>query len=100
MELYALTFMLKQWRTYLSEREFIIKTDHSSLTHYHSRERLTDKLVRQLDFISKFKFKCLHIPDKQQTAADGLSRRPYHYLASAGSPRSLVGETVLQDMRW
>ena len=98
MELFALTYMLKQWRPYLLGREFIIKTDHSPLTHYHSQERLTDKLVRQLDFISEFKFKCLHIPGKEQTAADGLSRRPDHYLDSDGSPRSLVGKTILQDV--
>ena len=98
LELFALTYMLKQWRPYLLGREFTIKTDHSPLTYYHSQERLTDKLVRQLDFISEFRFQCLHIPGKEQTAADGLSRRPDHYLNSDGSERSLVGRTIMQDV--
>ena len=97
LELFAVTYMLKQWRPYLLGSEFVIKTDHSPLTHFHSQERLTDKLIRQLDFISEFRFKCFHIPGKDQTAADGLSRRPDHYLNEDGSERSLVGKTILQD---
>ena len=98
LELFALTYMLKQWRPYLLGRVFTVKTDHSPLTYYHSQERLTDKLVRQLDFISEFRFQCLHIPGKDQTAADGLSRRPDHYLEADGSERSLIGKTIMQDV--
>ena len=98
LELFAVTHMLRQWRPYLLGREFMIKTDHSPLTYFHSQERLTDKMVRQLDFISEFRFKCVHVPGKDQTAADGLSRRPDHYLHSDGSERSLVGKVIMHDV--
>ena len=47
-------------------------------------------MIRQLDFLSEFKFKVLHIPGKDNTVADGLSRRPDHYLMPDGTDRPLV----------
>ena len=86
-ELFAMVTCLQQWKPYLVGRHFHIRSDHSPLKYYQTQEKLTDKLVRQLDFLSEFRFTVLHIPGKDNTAADGLSRRPDHYLNSDGSDR-------------
>ena len=90
LELFALTHTFQTWKPYLIGREFIVRSDHSPLKYYHSQEKLTDKLIRQLDFLSEFRFKVLHIPGKDNTAADGLSRRPDHYMMPDGTDRPLV----------
>ena len=86
-ELLALVTCLQQWKPHLVGRHFYIRTDHSPLKYYHTQEKLTDKLVRQLDFLSEFRFTVQHIPGIENTAADGLSRRPDHYLNPDGSER-------------
>ena len=44
-----------------------------------------------MDFLSEFQFDVLHIPGEQNTAADGLSRRPDHYRNDDGSARFADG---------
>ena len=84
LELFGLTHTFHTWKPYLIGREFVVRTDHSPLKYYHSQERLTDKMVRQLDFLSEFRFKVHHMPGKDNTVSDGLSRRPDHYLNQDG----------------
>ena len=55
------------------------------------------KMIRQLDFLSEFRFQVLHIPGKDNMASDGHSRRPDHYLESDGSERQLVGNPAAHD---
>ena len=43
---------------------------------------MSDKLSRWLDFLSEFDFEIEHIPGIDNTAADGLSRRPDHIAES------------------
>ena len=87
LELNALVALLRAWRPYLVGRKFVIRTDHSPLKQIPTQVKLTDKVIRQLDFLSEFTFEVLHIPGKDNTAADGLSRRPDHYWNEDGTRR-------------
>ena len=87
LELNALVALLKAWKPYLVGRKFTIRTDHAPLKAIPKQVKLTDKIIRQLDFLSEFRFDVVHIPGKENTASDGLSRRPDHYWNEDGTRR-------------
>lgn len=80
VELWAMIRALQVWKHHLIGSRFKIKTDHSPLKYFSSQKRVSDKLSRWLDFLSEFDFEIEHIPGIDNTAADGLSRRPDHIL--------------------
>ena len=49
-------------------REFMILTDHASLTHLQTQAHLSRRQARWLDFLGEFKFEVLHIVGKKNVA--------------------------------
>lgn len=73
-ELAAIIYALKEWRCYLEGPEFILKTDHEPLTFFETVAQLSRKKTTWLEFLSRFKYKWVHIPGKSNVVADALSR--------------------------
>ena len=78
-ELWALVKCFQVWKHYLADVEIEVRTDHSPLKYFHTQGKLTDKLVRWLDFLSEFQFTIVHVPRDQNIGADGLSKTPAFY---------------------
>jgi hypothetical protein len=55
-ELYALFRVLKTWQHYLWPREFILHTDHESLKHFRSQDKLDRRHGRWMEFIETFPY--------------------------------------------
>ena len=68
---------LKHWRPYLVHREFILFTDHDSLRHLNSQNRLNAKHARWFDYLQQFNFTIRHTAGRENKVADALSRRPH-----------------------
>ena len=76
-ELYAIVYSVGyKWRHYLEGTEFLIRTDHSSLTWLQNFKNLSPMLHRWIQTLQEFNFKIEHRPGRKHTNADGLSRRP------------------------
>jgi len=67
---------IKHWRPYLiwTKEPFIIKTNHKSLTYWKSPQKLTGRMAQWHEKLQDYNFKILHIPGKNNTLADALSR--------------------------
>jgi hypothetical protein len=79
-ELLAVIHSLGTWRHYLAGSKFkvIIKTDHKSLQYFKTQPQLSGRQSRWKDVIANFDFDIEYIEGKDNTVADGLSRRPDH----------------------
>lgn len=82
-ELWALIKCLKTWKHYLYGSSVEIRTDHAPLKYINTQGKLTDKVVRWLDFLSEFDFIVKHVPRELNTAADMLSKNPRFYETEA-----------------
>ena len=74
-ELYALFRVLKTWQHYLWPREFILHTDHESLKHFRSQDKLDRRHGRWMEFIETFPYVIKYKKGKDNVVADALSRR-------------------------
>ena len=75
LELVAVIYALKMWRHYLMGRNFLLLTDHHSLTNYFSQSTLNARQARQVDFLSGFYFEIKHLKGKENHVADTLSQK-------------------------
>ena len=66
----------RQFRHYLLGRQFLIRTDHSSLAWLMRFKNINGQLARWLEELSQFDMKVLHRKGKCHTNADALSRVP------------------------
>ncbi|XP_071933062.1 uncharacterized protein [Coffea arabica] len=55
-ELMALVRALQTWQHYLRPREFVLHTDHESLKHIKSQDKLSKRHARWITFIDSFTF--------------------------------------------
>lgn len=75
-ELLSMVFFTKHFKHYLLGKEFILRTDHSSLRWLHNFQGLEGQLARWVEQLAAFQYKIIHRPGKLHTNADALSRRP------------------------
>ncbi|GKC77928.1 putative nucleotidyltransferase, ribonuclease H, partial [Tanacetum coccineum] len=75
LEFYAVVQAMNHWRQYLFHKEFVLFTDHDSLSHIHTQDKVSHKHGCWLAFLEKFTFVVKHKTDVSNRAADTLSRR-------------------------
>ena len=73
-ELLAIVIFLQKFRPYLLQREFIVRTDNSSLKWLLNFRTVSGLLARWISQIADYNFTVVHRPGKQHTNADALSR--------------------------
>ena len=72
-ELYAIVYSILKLRAMLGGRFFTVRTDHKTLTYWHS-ENDTPKVIRWKERLTEFDFNVLHIEGEVNCVADALSR--------------------------
>ena len=75
-ELLAVVMFTKQYRPYLAGQQFILRTDHSSLSWLHNFRDPQGQLARWLEQLQEFNFTVVHRRGRKHTNADALSRLP------------------------
>jgi hypothetical protein len=92
-----------QWQHFLEglPHQIIIYSDHKNLTYFQTVRVLNRRQARWVQFLTRFDFKIIFRPGKQQGQADSLSRRSY-LAPRLGDPafdnqkQILLGPTKLQ----
>lgn len=72
----AILFAVEQWRPYLQHGEFIIQTDHQSLTHLDDQRLSTQWQQKALTKLLGLQFRIQYRQGCENRVADALSRRP------------------------
>jgi RNase H-like domain found in reverse transcriptase/Integrase zinc binding domain len=77
-ELLAIMKAITHWRPYLiwTKEPFKIFTDHANLLHWKSPRKLNRRTARWHSKLQDYNFTLHHVPGKNHTAADALSRPP------------------------
>ncbi|GJW74936.1 putative nucleotidyltransferase, ribonuclease H [Tanacetum coccineum] len=71
----VLSQAIKHWHHYLFHKQFVLFTDHDSLRHIRTQDKLSHKHGRWLAFLEKFTFVVKHKTSVSNRATDALSRR-------------------------
>ncbi|GKB47293.1 putative reverse transcriptase domain-containing protein [Tanacetum coccineum] len=66
---------VEHWRHYLFHKEFVLFTDHDSLRHIRTQDKVSHKHGCWLTFLEKFTFVVKHKTGVSNRAVDSLSRR-------------------------
>jgi len=74
-KLYVLVRTLETWQHYLWPKEFVIHSDHESLKHIRSQNKLNRRHAKWVEFIESFPYIIKHKKGKKNIIADALSRR-------------------------
>ena len=76
-EMLAIFFAMVEWRPLLLslQHQFMVLTDHRSLTYFMTTKSLTRRQVRWAERLSEYDFLITYRPGKDNTQADALSRR-------------------------
>jgi hypothetical protein len=77
-EYLAILLAVQQWRSYLQVGEFVIKTDHKSLTHLTDQRLHTEWQQKALTKMMGLQYKVIYKKGIHNGAADALSRKPPH----------------------
>lgn len=75
-ELLAIVCFTRHFRHYLLGRNFIIRTDHNSLTWLLNFKNIEGQLARWIEELSQYNMVIQHRSGKKHSNADGLSRIP------------------------
>ncbi|CAA7046740.1 unnamed protein product [Microthlaspi erraticum] len=75
LEMAAVVFALRIWRSYLYEESVQIFTDHQSLKYLFTQNDLNLRQIRWMEFIADYDLKIQYYPGKANVVADALSRR-------------------------
>ena len=73
-ELLAIVRFTQHFRHYLLRREFVVRTDHSSLQWLVNFKEPQGQLARWLEVLNQYNMTIQHRAGKQHTNADALSR--------------------------
>ncbi|CAA7059450.1 unnamed protein product [Microthlaspi erraticum] len=91
LELGAVIFALKIWRSYLLGETVQVFTDHKSLQHIFTQPMMNARQTRWVEFLADYQVSINYHPGKANLVADALSRRRYDS-AVERDVESLVGE--------
>ena len=73
-EFLALIMAIEKWRSYLQRQEFIIRTDHKSLSYLTEQNLQSDLQRKAMTRLMGLHFKVVYRKGKENVAADALSR--------------------------
>lgn len=75
-EMLAIIRCLEEWDAELrGVKEFEIHTDHKNLEYFMTVRKLTERQMRWSLILSRYNFRIIHVPGKENERADALSRR-------------------------
>jgi hypothetical protein len=74
-ELYALVQTFEMWQHYLWPKEFVIHSDHESLKHIRTQNKLNRRHTKWAEYIESFSYIIKHKKGKDNVIVDALSRR-------------------------
>ena len=74
-ECLAIYHALKKWQHYLIGKEFFLYTDHQSLGYIYTTKHQNPRILRWIEFFSRFNFKPDYIQGLKNVVADALSRQ-------------------------
>ncbi|KAF8088687.1 hypothetical protein N665_0532s0047 [Sinapis alba] len=75
LELAAVVFALRIWRSYLYGEEVEVYTDHQSLKYLFTQAELNLRQRRWMKFVADYDLKICYQPGKANVVADALSRK-------------------------
>ncbi|VDI08356.1 Hypothetical predicted protein [Mytilus galloprovincialis] len=75
-ELLAIVTFTRQYRHYLLGNQFVVRTDHNSLTWLLNFKNIEGQLARWIEELSQYNMLVQHRPGKKHVNADALSRIP------------------------
>lgn len=101
-EFLALIMAVEKWRQYLQGQEFIIKTDHKSLSYLTEQNLHSDMQRKAMTRLMELQFKVVYKQGKENLAADALSRMSHLMaLQAVSAPQPLwlqeVGNSYVTD---
>ena len=70
----ALVHALKKWKHHLLGSRVLVYTDNVALKFWRTAQNLSPIQVRWVAYFQMFDIEIVHIPGKNNTAADALSR--------------------------
>jgi len=73
-EFLALIMAVEKWRPYLQRQEFIIQTDHKSLSYLSEQNLQSDLQRKAMTRLMGLQFRVVYKKGKENVAADALSR--------------------------
>jgi hypothetical protein len=79
-EYLAILMVVDQWRSYLQHAEFLIYTDHHSLSHLSEQKLHTPWQQKVFTRLLGLQYKVVYKKGLENGAADALSRRPHDTL--------------------
>ena len=77
-ELYGLVHSLRKYRHYLMGADFVYEGDHKPLAWIRTQRHLSPKQARWLDTLESFNWTFQHVPGKDLTVPDAISRTALH----------------------
>ena len=93
-ELLVVIHYLRAWRHYLLGSNFVVKTDNTAVSHFHTQPKLTAKQARWQKFLAKFDFCFEHKAGKTNRVANALSRRAELATLRKVAPMSAIKVTI------
>jgi hypothetical protein len=77
-EYIAILLAVEQWRSYLQFQEFVIATDHQSLSHLNEQRLHTHWQQKVFSKLLGLKYRIVYKKGLDNKVADALSRNPSH----------------------